>query len=91
MQVTSNLNISQVAAPSGTKAAAPSGMTQSQAASQFGGTERLNRALHATPDVRAEKVKRARALVSDPNYPSSAIVRSVANLLASNIGSQNEQ
>ena len=40
------------------------------------------RALHEIPEVRADAVARARALVQDPSYPSPEILRRVAFLLA---------
>ena len=42
----------------------------------------LNRALDNTPDVRAEKVARGKALLADPNYPSKEQVKKIASLLA---------
>jgi hypothetical protein len=49
----------------------------------------LREALHETPDVRAEKMARARALVADPNYPSPEQIRQVASLLAANWDQEN--
>ena len=40
--------------------------------------ERLLNLLHAEPDARPEAVERARALVADPNYPSSDLLAQVA-------------
>jgi hypothetical protein len=45
----------------------------------------LDAALKATPDVRAEQVARAKALVRDPGYPSDKVVHRVAELLAKRI------
>jgi hypothetical protein len=38
--------------------------------------------------VRESKIKRARALVKDPNYPSKATLDAVADLLARNLGAK---
>ena len=40
--------------------------------------------LAETPDVRAEVVARGRALVANPNYPSTAQLKSVATVIAGN-------
>ncbi len=51
-------------------------------------TDNLNRALGETPDIRAEKISRAKALIKDPGYPSEVVLAQVANVLAGNIGRQ---
>ena len=38
----------------------------------------LRSELQRQPEIRPEVVERARALVTDPNYPSSAVIKSVA-------------
>ncbi len=38
--------------------------------------------------VRESKIKRARALVKDPNYPSKTTLDAVADLLARNLGAK---
>jgi hypothetical protein len=42
-------------------------------------------AMSQIPDVRAEKVARGKALVSDPNYPSKEQIKKIASLLAANL------
>ena len=54
----------------------------------LGKTDALNAALKATPDVRAEQVARARALIRDPGYPSDQVVYQVAKVLARGICSK---
>jgi anti-sigma28 factor (negative regulator of flagellin synthesis) len=49
----------------------------------FDESHRLNQALSNTPDVRAEKVARAKAALADPNYPSKEQMKKVATMLAS--------
>lgn len=41
--------------------------------------------LAATPAVRAEKVARAKALISDPNYPAAKTIRAVARQLVEDL------
>ena len=38
----------------------------------------------SAPDVRAEEVARGKALVADPNYPSTEQIRKIARVLAAN-------
>ena len=48
----------------------------------------LDAALKATPDVRAEQVAKAKALIQDPGYPSAKVVDQVAEVLAKRIRSK---
>lgn len=48
----------------------------------------LDAALQATPEVRAEQVARAKALIQDPTYPSDKVVDQVAEVLAKRIRSR---
>jgi hypothetical protein len=41
--------------------------------------------LAETPDVRAEKVARGKALIADPNYPPKEQMKAIAGVLADNI------
>jgi hypothetical protein len=50
----------------------------------FEESRRLNQALTDTPEVRADQVARAKALVADPNYPSKEQLDRIAGLLAAN-------
>ena len=45
-------------------------------------SEAVNNALQATPDVRHDKVERARELIVNQEYPPEMILRGIANLLA---------
>jgi len=65
---------------------APKGPTLGQDEVALSGAEKLNQSLAATPDVRSDKVDYAQRLVADPSYPSSDVVRSVAGVIAQNIG-----
>ncbi len=46
--------------------------------------ERLKRSLE-TPDIRADKVARAKALVSEPSYPQDSVLSRVADVLSKNL------
>lgn len=48
----------------------------------FSATEAVDKALSATPDVRAEEVERARQLIGDPSYPPPETIRKLSELLA---------
>lgn len=48
--------------------------------------EKLMKLLHAEPDARPDAVARARALVADPNYPSSEVLKGVAGALIGQVG-----
>ena len=48
----------------------------------FIATNKLALKLASTPDVRADEVARAKALIADPNYPDDQTIRAVARGLA---------
>lgn len=50
----------------------------------------LQNALGGASDVRPDKVAQARSLLSDPSYPSNAVLGRVADVLAGNINSAPE-
>jgi len=49
------------------------------------GTDALDQSLQAAPTVRPEKVARAKALLSDPTYPSAGVLSRVADLLTQHL------
>lgn len=55
------------------------------AATDFAAATQLTKNLAATPEVRADQVARAKALIADPNYPNPATINKVARHLAENI------
>ena len=61
--------------------------TTNPAAAQtdFLNSANLTTQLAAIPDVRADKVARAKALIADPNYPSAKTVRAIAHQLTGKI------
>ncbi|MFO1488626.1 MAG: hypothetical protein U1F65_09115 [Verrucomicrobiota bacterium] len=64
------------AAKASSKAPAPA------AAYEFSETDRLNQTLSTLPASRPSAVERAKALLNDPNFPSSAQLERVASQLA---------
>jgi len=55
-------------------------------AGEFAGTEALQRALNATPDVRPEAVARGKALAESPDYPPARTLEGLARLFAVSFG-----
>jgi hypothetical protein len=53
--------------------------------------EQLKAALVSQPEIRPEVVARGRALAADPNYPSAAVIRSVAALIVNSPDLSEEQ
>ena len=51
----------------------------------FPDTKRLTEAIAQTPDVRADKVARARELVKQSDYPPAEMVRKIGNLIAGHL------
>jgi len=51
----------------------------------FADSTKLNDKLADVPDVRPDEVARARALISDQNYPDGKIIRDVARRLVDEI------
>ncbi len=51
----------------------------------FVATTKLAQQLATTPDVRADEVARAKALIADPNYPDDKTIRAVARQIADTI------
>ena len=47
----------------------------------------LEQALDSAPASRPEMVERAKALIADPNYPSSAVLSAVSRQLAAGLTS----
>lgn len=56
----------------------------------FAGSTGLARALEDIPAVRADKVAKAKALVTDPSYPNEAALSRVAGVLADHINSPDQ-
>jgi hypothetical protein len=85
MRIESNIELSRAA-----KAQAPVPSRKSPAEPnkvKLVKTDTLGAALEAMPDVRAEQVARARALIRDPGYPPETVVDQVAESLARRIRS----
>ena len=69
------MHLASLPSPNPPKGRAPQGV-----ADQFSthNTTRLRAALVRQPEIRPEEVARARAVLSDPNYPSMAVVQLIA-------------
>ena len=55
---------------------------------RFDGAAALDRALADTPDLRADRVERARELIRDVSYPPEETIQRIASLLATNLGKE---
>jgi hypothetical protein len=64
--------------------------TEAQDAATFSDAKALDQKVRETADVRAEAVALARSLIAAPTYPPEKTIRGIANLLASNLQSQDE-
>ena len=53
----------------------------------LGKADALDAAFEATPEVRAEQVAKAKALIQDPGYPSARVVDQMAEILAKHLRS----
>ena len=87
MRVNPNSETSAVSATPGRTAAPEPCLGQDQLAATA--TESLNRSLEQTPEVRADKVAEAKALIQDGSYPPAVIIRKISALLAIKLDSQN--
>jgi anti-sigma28 factor (negative regulator of flagellin synthesis) len=87
MRVNPNSETSAVSATPGRTAAPEPRLGQDQLAATA--TESLNRSLQQTPEVRADKVAEAKALIQDGSYPPAVIIRKISALLAIKLDSQN--
>jgi hypothetical protein len=87
MRVNLNSEASAVPSTPGTTVAPEPRLGQDKVA--LTATESLNRSLEQTPEVRAEKVAEAKALIQDGSYPPEVIIRKISALLAIKIDSQN--
>jgi hypothetical protein len=80
MRVNPNSEASVVSAIQGRTAAPQPSLGQDKLALTT--AETLNRSLDQTPEVRADKVAEAKALVQDGSYPPAVIIRKISALLA---------
>lgn len=86
MKVNQNPNLPSAAPVSPRKPAnLTAASTPAAATTDFTAATQLAEKLATTPEVRAEQVTRAKALIADPNYPSTATINKVARQLADNI------
>jgi hypothetical protein len=86
MKVNQNRNLPSTAPVSQRKTAAPTvAPATAPATTDFAAATQLTGKLAATPEVRADQVARAQALIADPNYPNAATISKVACQLADKI------
>jgi len=74
-----------------TNHAAPNSTGDQRDRLSIAAAEQLQTALANQPEVRPEVVARGRALAADPDYPSAAIIRSVAAVIISSPDLSEEQ
>lgn len=83
MKVNPNRENQSVAATNATRKAAKPPVAP--ATSDFTESAQLTQKLANAPEVRAEEVARAKALIADPNYPDNTTIQKVAQTLADKI------
>jgi len=88
MDVKLNTTVNQVA-PTAASGQPKKAVAPAKPDATFEGSSALNNALEQTPDVRADVVARARALVGTTSYPSVETINKVAVLLAAKLDEQN--
>ena len=88
MRVNLNSEASAVSATPGRTTAPEPRLGQDKLA--FTKTESLNRSLEQSPEVRADKVAEAKALILDVSYPPAVIIRQISALLATKLDPQNK-
>ncbi len=71
-------------APHSTEAK-PSARSEAATQPDFTATHKLAQQLAATPDVRADEVARAKALIADTHYPDDKTIRAIARHLTDTI------
>lgn len=92
MQINTNHQFSRVAGIAAVRPAVikpaitPSPVTGDVAS--FPNANALNKALAQTPDIRADRVARARELIKQPDYPPAEMVRKIGELLAGHLSGQ---
>ena len=86
MRVNPNSELPVVGATSAPVTASGARLGEDQTA--FATSDTLNRALALTPDVRAEKVAEAKALLEHGTYPPEVIIQKISALLAIKISSK---
>lgn len=89
MEVNTSLSAGGVGGITPQKPFAPAARTAA-ARDSFASSNALEGAVRNLPASRPEAVAQARALATDPNYPSPAILRQVSQLLAESLTSQSE-
>jgi hypothetical protein len=89
MKINPNTNPLRVDGAQPPKPAAPASSPAAEV-DAFAGSTAVNSALRSSPDSRPDAVDRARTLINDPTYPDSSAIRQMSQLLAGQIGGENE-
>jgi hypothetical protein len=84
MKVNMNVNPVSIDGPTSPKRPTPPPASVDTAA--FASTTAINSALNGTPETRPDAVERAKALIADPQYPGSAVLGHISQLLAARLG-----
>jgi hypothetical protein len=87
MEINSNLSTNGVNGTSATLRSAPAPNMPTDRVS-LTSSSALEQALESSPASRPEMVDHAKALIADPNYPSSAILSAVSRQLATGLTSE---
>ncbi len=89
MEINANLSTTGVNGASIPRRSAPATKMLSDRVSLTSSSS-LEQALQNSPASRAEMVERAKALIADPNYPSSDTLSAVSRHLAAALTSENQ-
>lgn len=51
-------------------------------------SQKIHSIMKESPEIRADKVEEARALIADPNFPSDEIINEISELLVTNLSNE---
>lgn len=92
MQINTNYHFSPVEGVNALRSVAPKSAVGPAPATEdvasFPNATALNQALANTPDIRADKVARARELVNQSDYPPAEMVKKIGELLAGHLSNR---
>lgn len=86
MEIKLNSNIDSVARMQNIRSNVPREVQNGTEIPVFENSKALEKQLKDLPEVRTEKLERARSLVGHPQYPPSETMNGLANLLAVHFG-----
>ncbi len=88
MEINTRLDVAGIGGAVPPQRAVPAAVSAPPNGALFADSTNLETALRDLPDSRPEAVDRAKQLITNGEYPSPELIEKLANLLASNIGSQ---